>query len=62
MSFDSLVAQLGGVIASLMLGLVSGLYSIEAAWFIGSLVLLFALFAYFSLWRGSTRKAQGRST
>jgi MFS family permease len=61
MSFDSLVAQLGGVIASVTLGLVSGLYSIEAAWLIGSLVLLASLFAYFSLWRGTTRKAQGRS-
>ena len=61
MSFDSLVAQLGGVIASVTLGLVSGLYSIEAAWFIGSLVLLVSLFAYFSLWRGSVRKGSLRS-
>jgi DHA1 family quinolone resistance protein-like MFS transporter len=60
MSFDSLVVQLGGVISSVTLGFVSGLYSIEAAWFISSLVLLVSLAAYLSLWRGSARK--GRPT
>ena len=58
MSSDSLVAQLGEVIASIILGLVSGIYSIEAAWFIGSLVLLASFSAYFILWRGSVRQAK----
>ena len=58
MSFNSLVTQLGGVVASVTLGFVSSLYSIEAAWFISSLVLLISLAAYFSLWRGSGRKGR----
>jgi DHA1 family quinolone resistance protein-like MFS transporter len=58
MSFDSLVTQLGGVISSIVLGFVSGAYSIQAAWFIASLVLFIALGAYFALWRGSVRKPQ----
>lgn len=55
MSFDSLVAQLGGVIGSVTLGFVSGLFSIEAAWFISSLVLIVAFTAYFALWRTFSR-------
>ena len=55
MSFDSLVAQLGGVIGSISLGIVSGLYSIEAAWFISSLVLIISFSAYLALWRSSSR-------
>ncbi len=51
MSFDSLVTQLGGVMASVALGLISGLFSIEVAWFIGSLVLLVSFSAYLALWR-----------
>jgi DHA1 family quinolone resistance protein-like MFS transporter len=58
MSFDSLVTQLGGVIASVTLGLISGLFSIEVAWFIGSLVLTVSFLAYFALWRRPTRKRQ----
>jgi MFS family permease len=53
MSFDSLVSQLGGVVASVTLGVVSGLFSIEVAWFISSIVLVVSFLAYFVLWRGS---------
>lgn len=56
MSFDSLVLQMGGVIGSVTLGFVSGLYSVEAAWFISSLVLMISLAAYVALWRGSVGK------
>ncbi len=58
MSFDSLVIQMGGVIGSVTLGFVSGLYSIEAAWFITSLVLVISLAAYIALWRGSVGKGR----
>jgi MFS transporter, DHA1 family, quinolone resistance protein len=57
MSFDSLITQLGGVICSIVLGFVSGAYSIQAAWFIASLVLFVALGAYFALWRSSVRNS-----
>jgi hypothetical protein len=40
------------------LGLISGLFSIEVAWFIGSLVLTVSFLAYFALWRRPTRKRQ----